>query len=331
MKSSANLRLAIPSDGALYEPTLTFLRSCGISIHRPNLRRYTADIPALPGVTVLFQRTSDIPSKVEEGSADIGIVGYDRFLESRREGGNAKVVIDQLNFGNCELALGVPDSWIDVVSVADLSDLSVEFREEGRDLRVATKFPRLVERFLLANGVNYFSLAHSSGTLEIAPSMGFADVIADIVSSGTTMRENHLKTIDGGTILSSEACLISNRVSLAEDSSKLALAKNLVEVVEAHMQSQEYFSITANMKGETPEEVANLVLDRQEISGLLGPTISRVYTPGNEGWYAVTVIVERDNLLGAVAHMRSIGGTSVTVTQPTYVFQSACEATSRLV
>ncbi len=201
MDTNGDLRIAIPSDGALYDPTLTFLRSCGLPVVRGNSRRYTALIPTLPGASVLFQRTSDITLKVEEGSADIGVVGYDRFLEVRREGGAAGVVIDSLGFGGCELVLGVPDSWVDVSSLADLADLSMEFRSQGRDLRIATKFPRLVERFLLKNGVNFFSLVHSSGTLEAAPVMGFADIIADISSSGTTMRENRLKQINGGSIL----------------------------------------------------------------------------------------------------------------------------------
>ena len=92
MNQETELRLAVPSDGALHEPTLLFLRSCGMGVLRANLRRYTAEIPALPGVSVLFQRGSDITLKVEEGSADLGVVGMDRFLETHREGGDAKIV-----------------------------------------------------------------------------------------------------------------------------------------------------------------------------------------------------------------------------------------------
>ena len=323
------LRLAIPSDGALHESTLLFLRSCGIGVLRTNNRSYTAQIPTLPGVAVLFQRGSDITSKVEEGSADMGIVGHDRFLESRREGGDSSVVIDNLGYGHCELVLGVPDAWVDVTSLADLADLSMEFREEGRDLRIATKFPRMVERFLLSNGVNYFSLVQSSGTLEAAPAMGFADIIADISESGTTMRANRLKTVHGGSIMTSEACLIGNQRLLAADKEKLGSAKAMAEFIEGRLLSQEFYSITANMRGEAPEEIANYVLNHADISGLRGPTISKVYTLDGEGWYAVTVIVEKNRLLDAVAHLRRIGG-SVTVSQPNYVFDSECRAHARL-
>jgi ATP phosphoribosyltransferase len=330
MTTNGVLRLAIPSDGALYEPTQTFLRSCGIGVSRTNLRRYTAEIPAIPGVSVLFQRSADITPKVEEGSADMGIVGLDRYLEMRREGGTTNVVIEELGFGRCQLVIGVPDSWVDVTSVADLADLSMEFRRDGRDLRIVTKYPRLVERYMLSNGVNFFSLVHSSGTLEAAPAMGFADIIVDISESGTTMRENRLKTISGGSILTSEACLISNRRLLATDESKLDRARALVDVIEAHLQSRNYYSVTANMRGEAPEEVASYILNHTEISGLRGPTISKVYTQDGKGWYAVTVIVEKGKLLQAVNRLRQMGGSSVTVSQPNYVFHSECRAHARL-
>ena len=324
------LRLAVPSDGPLHEPALLFLRSCGIGVLRTNLRRYTAEIPAVPGVTVHFQRGADIAPKVEEGSADMGIVGQDRFLETRREGGNAASVIDNLGFGHSELVIGVPDSWVDVTSVADLADLSLEFREQGRDLRIATKYPRLVERFLLSSGVGFFSMVPSTGTLEASPAMGHADIIADISSTGTTMRENRLKTVRGGSIMTSEASLICNRALLAADDSKLELAKALVERIEAHLEAQEFYSVTVNMRGEVAEEVAGYVLGHGDISGLRGPSISKVYTRDGEGWYAVTVIVEKGKLLEAVDRFRQIGGSSVTVSQPNYVFHSECKAVARL-
>ena len=325
------LSLAIPSDGALHEPTLMFLRSCGLGVLRTNLRRYTAEIPSLPGVTVLFQRSADITLKVEEGSADLGIVGLDRVEELKPEGGNTNVVIERLGFGHCALVIGVPDSWVDVTALFDLADLSMESREEGTDLRIATKYPRLVERFLLSHGVNYFSLVQSSGTIEAAPAMGFADIIADISSTGATMRENRLKPVHGGSIFTSEACLISNGEQLKSDARKLDLAKTLAELIEAHLQSQEFYSVTANMKGEEAGQLASYILERTDISGLRGPTIAKVYTPENEGWYAVTVLVEKERLLAAVKQLRQIGGSSVTVSQPSYVFKSECRAHETLI
>ena len=167
----------------------------------------------------------------------MGVVGHDHFQEMRRHGGDATIVIERLGFGHSQLVFGVPDSWIDATSLSDLADLSVEFRDRGIDLRIASKFPRLVERFLLANSITYFSLVRASGGLEAAPEMGYADVIADIFVTGATLRENRLKTIHGGVIMSSEACLISNKTELASSPVKLASATSLVERIEAYVQS----------------------------------------------------------------------------------------------
>ncbi len=104
------LRLAIPSDGELYEPTLSFLRSCGINAERPSPRRYTAAISSMPNTTVLFQRAGDIPARIEEGSADLGITGLDRYLESNIGSGESTLVVSDLGFSKCNVAMAVPDS-----------------------------------------------------------------------------------------------------------------------------------------------------------------------------------------------------------------------------
>ena len=328
--TDGTLRLALPSSGALFDPCMSFMRSCGLAVSRVNARRYVAEVSSAPGVTVMFQRGSDITAKVDEGSIDLGVVGRDQFLETRREDGDSRLVIDGLRFGKSRLVLAVPDAWVDVTSVSDLADISVEFRNRGQELRVATKYPRLIQRHLLAHGVRYFSLVRSSGTLEAAPAMGLADIIGDITETGATIRENRLKQIVGGTAITSEACVISRRMSPDSDARKLATARIILEMMEAHLGSRGYVSVTANMKGETAEDVAEYVLKHGDISGLRGPTIARVYAPDDEDWFAVTVIVEQDRLLRAVDHFREIGGSSVTVSKPDYVFQSECKSFSNL-
>ena len=323
------LRLALPSSGALEKPSLEMLRACGLAVLRPNSRSYTAEIPSLPGVVVTFQRGSDITPRIEEGSADIGIVGLNRFRDSLREDGETRVIIE-LGFGQSELVIAVPDAWIDVSSMADLAGLAQKFREGGPDLRVATKYPRLVRKHLVKKGVRYFSLVQSSGTLEAAPSMGFADVIADVTESGTTIRQNRLKQIHGGFIMASQACLVSRRFIDGQDDEVLEAARILVDRIEAHMGAKCYYSITANMRGESADEVAERVLRCTDITGLLGPTVSKVYARSGKGWFAVTVIVEQAKLLSAVKQLRGIGGSSVTVSQPDYMFHSKGEANQRL-
>jgi ATP phosphoribosyltransferase len=268
--------------------------------------------------------------KVEEGSADLGITGLDRFLELSAEGSDSMLIVEDLGFGHCELVMGVPDSWLDVDSMDDLADLSHDLRERGRDLRIATKYPRLVQHHLFRHGVNYFSLVQSSGTLEAAPAMGFADIIADISSSGTTMRENRLKTIEDGIILVSQACIIGNRRMLTKEESTRLETKSILEHVEAHLRARDFFSITANIRGNSPEEVAAHVTQRPDLSGLKGPTISRVYSDDSDTWYAATMVVPRDKLLGVVDHLRQVGGGSVTVFQAHYVFQDQCNSYQEL-
>lgn len=325
-----SLRLALPSDGELYEPTLHFLDSCGMAVERASARRYTAQIASLSGVSVLFQRTADISVKVEEGSTELGVVGLDRFLEFRREGGNAFLVFEDLGFSRCELVLAVPDAWVDVTSMADLAELAVEFRGKGRELRVATKYPRLAQGFLYSKGITHFTLVQASGTFEAAPAMGYADIIADISSSGTTLRENHLKPLLGGTLLVSQACLIANRRMMRQDSRCLERAKAILERIEARLRAQEYFRITANIEGTSPEAVAARVLEQRVLGGLQGPTVAPVYSAEGGNWYAVTVLVSQELLLEAVDHLRAIGASGITFMQPRYLFHRTCEAYEKL-
>lgn len=317
---NGGLRLAIPSDGEMFEPTQRFLEHCGMAINRPSARRYTASVPTIEGLEVIFQRTADITSKVEDGNADLGMVGRDRFQESRIQGGDTVVIIPELGFGRCELVVATPDAWMDVDSMADLADLAVEFRESGRDLRVATKYPRLVSRFFFSHGVNYFSIASVTGTLEASVAMGYADLIVDITASGVTLRENRLKRLEDGTVLASEGALIGNKKLLRENPERLEGAREIIERIEAHRNAGDFQRISVNIEGSSEEAVAAKVLERPECAGLQGPTIARVYTTDGRKWYSVTVFVNKVSLTSLVDFFRAIGGVSVTVSGSSYVF-----------
>ena len=235
---NSDLKLVIPSDGAMYESTLEFMANVGLSVERESKRRYIATIPNLSGITVLLLRSADITSTLEDGCADLGLLGEDRYQELRQKNLPTAVILGDLNYGNCSLTIGVPNSWSDVDSIADLAEVAIEFREKGLSMKVATKSPRLTERFLLSHGINYFSLVRLSGTLELAPEMGFADIIADITSTGTTMRENQLKTIQGGIIIESEACLVGNKTQVASDPVKLRISQELVQIITSYFKNQ---------------------------------------------------------------------------------------------
>lgn len=316
-----SLRLALPSDGELHGPTMNFMDACGLSVQRANPRRYTGTLPSVPGVITLFQRATDIPAKVEEGSADIGIVGLDRFMEFKRDQGECLVVIDDLAFGNCELVLGVPDVWIDITSVKDLADLAAEFKDKGREFRIATKFPRLTEQFLYSHSINFFTIILSSGSLEAAPTMGYADLISDLSASGSTLRENGLKTLEDGGILTSQACLIGNLKLLATETSRLSSVKRILENIEGHLRAQEYSTVTANIPGYSSSEVAAKMVSKPHLLGIQGPTITPGFSNGNEEWFSVTILVKSNLIPEVVESFRTLGGNGISVSRHQYLFQ----------
>ena len=325
------LRLALPSDGDLYEPCLAFFRACGLEVQRKSSRQYTAHIPSVAGAEVLLQRNADITQKVEEGSAELGVVGFDRFLEQRREGSRVIPLIGDLGFGRCDLVLAVPESWLDVTSVNDLGDLAVEFRHTGRQLRIATKYPHLASKYLFARGIYHFTIVQASGSLEAAPAAGYADLIADLMASGTTLRENRLKTLEEGNILESSACLIGNRELLMRAPHTLGLARSILEIIEGHLEAGSYFRLTANMRGQSPEEVSVNILSRPDLAGLQGPTISRVYNLDDQDWYSVSLVVPRDCLREAVDHLRQAGGKDISASQVSYLFKGECRSYQTLI
>ena len=320
------LRIALPSDGELYDSTLAFMRDCGLTVSRPNSRRYTGTVPAIPGVEVLFQRTSDVASKVEEGSAELGVTGLDRVLEYRNDERKASVLIEDLEYGRCDFVLAVPDSWMDVTSLSDLADLALEFRQEGKQLRIATKYPRLLRGYLYERGINYFTLVPASGAMEAAPAAGYADLIADVTATGTTLRENQLKQLDEGTILSSQSCLIANPVSLGTSGEALALARSIVELMEGHLRAEPFYRVTANVRAASAEEVSSTVLARTDLAGLQGPTVARVYNIEEQDWFNVSLLIRKDRLLEAVDHLRDCGAIDVAASQLSYLFDGHSEA-----
>ena len=302
------------------------MSACGLPVSRPNARRYTGSIPAIPGVEVLFQRTGDVTQKVEEGSAELGVTGLDRVLEYRNDESRAAVLIEDLNYGRCEFVMAVPNSWMDVTSLSDLADLALEFRQDGKQLRIATKYPRLLRGYLYERGINYFTLVPASGAIEAAPAAGYADLIADLAATGATLRENQLKTLDEGTILTSQACLIANPVLLAGSAEALALARSIVELMDGHLRAEPYYRVTANVRASSAEEVSSTVLARPDLAGLRGPTVARVYNVEEEDWYNVSLLIQKGRLLEAVDHLRDCGAIDVAASQLSYLFDGHSEA-----
>ena len=330
LKSESRLVFALPSKGQLGDASDKFLAGAGLNIYRPNRRQYSAVIPSLHNVEVVYQRPRDILSKVGEGRVDVGITGFDIVAEHSEEAVDV-MVIDRLGFGKCQLLLAVPDTWIDVTTISDLADVSLRHQDRGDQLRIATKFENLVKSFMYRQGISRFLLVHAEGALEAAPRMGYADLIADLSETGTTMRENQLRPLDGGVIIDSQAVLIGNRRCLRDSPAKLETLRELIERIEAHQRARKFVSLRANIAGESEADVQDRILANPALSGTKGPGVVAVASPPelSQKWYETTLLVRAELIHKTMQHLRALGGTDIIVTRPDYVFDQRSETYDR--
>ena len=317
MTSEQLIRLSLPSKGRLETDALEFLSASGLRVFKPNPRQYQATIPVLPELSVIFQRPSDIVVSVRQGSMDLGITGLDVIEEKRGENGDILILHDALGFGHCSLMLAVPEAWEEV---KDLSSLAKFTRTLNHPLRVVTKFPVLTERFLDNCGIEH-SLIAAEGTLETAPTIGYADMISDLVSSGQTLKDNRLRALPDGLIQPSQAALIANRKALQAHPEVLEMARRLLEYIEAHLRAKENLLVIANMRGDSPETIAEKIFTQTSVGGLQGPTISPVIVRDGGRWFSVSVVVRNERLPQAVTELRAIGGSGIIVSPVTYIFE----------
>jgi len=313
-----DIRLALPSKGRLADDALNFLAEAGLRVYKPNPRQFEAAIPSMPGLTVLFQRAGDIAVSVRDGSVDFGITGWDSVRERCRDHDDLLPLHRALGFGHCTLHTIVPQSWERVHTMAELRARRDEL---GRPLRVATKYHALTDAFFARHGLTDSLLIDAEGTLEAAPIIGYADLIVDLVSTGTTLRDNQLRTLSDGLLLESQAVLVSNRRMLKSRPEVKAMARLLLEFVEAHIRAAGALSIFANLRGESPEVIAGRMFAQAVIGGLQGPTIAPIITRDGGDWYGVHIVVRRDQLAQAIAELRAVGGSGVVVTPVTYIFE----------
>jgi ATP phosphoribosyltransferase len=318
MPTSQTLRLSLPSKGRLESDTLDFLSAAGLRVFKPNPRQYQAEVPAIPELGVIFQRPGDIVVSVRQGSVDFGITGIDVIEEKRGGNGDILILHNDLGFGYCALTLAVPESWEQVMDMSSLKNYSGKLE---RPLRVATKFPALTERFLNQENIPH-TLISAEGTLETAPTIGYADIISDLVSSGQTLKDNRLRALSDGVIQPSQAALIANRKALQTNPNALEMARRLLEYIEAHLRAEENLLVVANMRGENPEVIAQRMFTETTVGGLQGPTISPVIVrDAKQKWFSVSIVVRRMDLSRAITELRNIGGSGIIVSPVTYIFE----------
>ena len=205
---------AIPSKGRLKDQSLETLARAGLPVSLPgDDRKYRARIEGRDGIEVAFLSASEIAGEIGQGSVDLGITGEDLLRENVADWEKKASIETRLGFGPADVVVAVPESWLDVDTMADLDDVAADFRQRhGRRLRIATKYWRLTQQFFSRqHGIQVYRIVESLGATEGAPAAGLADVIVDITSTGATLKANRLKILDDGVILKSQACLVSSR------------------------------------------------------------------------------------------------------------------------
>ncbi|KAJ6937778.1 ATP phosphoribosyltransferase 2 [Populus alba x Populus x berolinensis] len=319
------IRFGLPSKGRMAADTLDLLKDCQLLVKQVNPRQYVAEIPQLSNMEVWFQRPKDIVRKLLSGDLDLGIVGFDTFSEYGLGNEDLIIVHDALGYGDCRLSLAIPNHGI-FESINSLRELSQMLQwTASKPLRVATGFTHLGPKFMKDNGFVNVTFSTADGALEAAPAMGIADAILDLVSSGTTLKENNLKEIEGGVLLESQAVLVARRKSLVEQEDVRCRTKEILERFEAHLRAVDQFTVTAHMRGSSAEEVAGRVCSQPSLSGLEGPTISPVFCKHNgkvtPDYYAIVICVPKKAIYKSVQQLREIGGSGVLVSPLTYIFE----------
>jgi ATP phosphoribosyltransferase len=280
MGNETVLRIAIQKSGRLYEDSVQLLKECGIELRnvKDRLRTVSDNFP----IEVFFLRDDDIPEYVEDGVADIGIVGQNVLAEKNR----TVDTVEALGFGKCRLSIAVPKS-LDYEGVASL---------EGK--RIATSYPHLVKSFLADNKVTA-SIHEISGSVEIAPGIGLSDVIVDLVSSGGTLFMNGLKEAE--IILESQAVLVA-RKNLDEE--KIAILDKLLFRIRAVKKAKKSKYVLMNAPNDQLENIISL------LPGMRSPTILPL---AKEGWSSVHSVLSEDKFWEIIEKLKAAGAEGILV------------------
>lgn len=203
------LKLGVPSKGRLMEKTFEWFGARGITLQRTGSEReYAGAVAGITGVSLVLLSAGEIPRELAAGRIHLGVTGTDLVQEKLPLWAQSVEPITEMGFGQADLILAVPQAWIDVDTLDDLDAVAAQFRARmGLRLRIATKYHRLTREFLRANGVADYALVDSQGATEGTVKNETAEAIADITSSGETLRANHLKILGDTPILRSQATL----------------------------------------------------------------------------------------------------------------------------
>lgn len=274
------LKIALQKQGRLADGSTDLMRRCGISFSNGlgKLRAEAADFP----LEIFFLRDDDIPSYVADGVADIGIVGENVLTENPQ----AVDTIERLGFGRCRLSLAVPKNF----EYTTLTDVA------GK--RIATSYPNILRKFFASHGVSA-DIHEISGSVEIAPSIGLADAVCDLVSSGSTLFSNGLREVE--TVMDSEALLIA-RKDLNKGSA--AILDKLLFRIRSVMAAAQNKYILLNAPVAKTDEIASL------LPGMRSPSMVPLAEPG---WISMHSVVSETDFWEVVDGLKNAGAEGILV------------------
>ena len=274
------LRIAVQSKGRLYEETMFLLEEAGIRLNKAK-RTLLLSAKGFP-VEVLFLRDDDIPQSVANGVADVGIVGENEYVEKNQD----VQLIKRLGFSKCRLSLAIPKEE----EYAGLEWF------EGRT--IATSYPSILKSFMEKNGIRA-DMHVISGSVEIAPGIGLADAIFDIVSSGSTLVSNQLKEVE--VVMQSEALLIAGH-GLSDE--KKAILDELIFRFDAIQTASGKKYILLNAPKARLDEIIRV------LPGMKSPTVTPL---AEEGWCSVQSVIEEKRFWEVIGKLKSLGAEGILV------------------
>lgn len=210
------IRLGVPSKGRLMEQTFDWFADRGVRLSRAGSdREYAGRVEGVEGVSLVLLSAGEIPRELAAGRIELGVTGTDLVREKLAGWSSDLVEVTPMGFGHADLILAVPDCWRDCTDLDDFAAIARDFRaEHGFRLRIATKYHRLVRAWLSAHEVADYQLVDSQGATEGTVANLTAEAIADITSSGETLRANNLRILDEAPILRSQATLFASRAAM---------------------------------------------------------------------------------------------------------------------
>lgn len=220
------IKLGVPSKGRLMDKTFEWFAARGVMLERTGSEReYAGAVGGIENVSLILLSAGEIPNELAAGRIHLGVTGTDLVHEKLARWDDLVAPVEELNFGHADLIIAVPQAWVDVDTLDDLDAAAAAFRAaHGFRLRIATKYHRLVRNFLRGAGVADYALVDSQGATEGTVANETAEAIADITSSGETLRANHLKVLSDGLVLASQATLWRARRAQMSDADRQTLA-----------------------------------------------------------------------------------------------------------